>query len=48
VDILVDEMRLPEGSDEVELGDEVLEKVNQRLATVTEGECRMEDVLMDW
>jgi DNA-directed RNA polymerase II subunit RPB1 len=49
VDILVDESRLPEGpEEEIETSEEVLEKVNERLAKVPEGECRMEDILMDW
>ena len=49
VDILVDESRLPEGPEEVEGEDEeLLEKINQRLANVPAGECRMEDILMEW
>ena len=49
VDILVDESRLPEGpEEEIESSEELLEKVNERLAKVPEGECRMEDILMDW
>ena len=49
VDILVDESRLPEGPEEMEGEDqEALDKINQRLADVPVGECRMEDILMDW
>jgi hypothetical protein len=47
VDILIDETRLPEG-DEEDVEDETLDTVNQRLASVADGECRMEDVLMAW
>jgi len=47
VDILVDESRLPDGLDE-EPEDKTLEEVNQRLASLPESECRMEDILMDW
>jgi DNA-directed RNA polymerase II subunit RPB1 len=49
VDILVDESRLPEGPEEVDGEyEEALEKVNQRLATAPAGDCRMEDILMEW
>jgi DNA-directed RNA polymerase II subunit RPB1 len=49
VDILVDETRLPEGHDEeMDHRQETLEKVNQKLAAIPEGECRMEDILMEW
>ena len=47
VDILVDESRLPDGMDE-EPEDKTLEEVNQKLASLPESECRMEDILMDW
>ena len=49
VDILVDESRLPEGPDEEldEKGD-LLDKVNQRLENMPAGDCRMEDILMEW
>jgi DNA-directed RNA polymerase II subunit RPB1 len=47
VDILIDETRLPEG-DEEDVEDETLDTVNQRLASVADGECRMEDILMAW
>ena len=49
VDILVDESRLPEGAEE-EIGEEkeLLEKVNQRLANLPAGDCRMEDIMMEW
>jgi DNA-directed RNA polymerase II subunit RPB1 len=49
VDILVDELRLPEGPEEIEGEEqETMDKLNQRLADVPTGECRMEDILMDW
>ena len=48
VDILVDESRLPEGEDELGLEDETLDKVNQRLEAMPVGECKMEDILMEW
>jgi hypothetical protein len=47
VDILVDESRLPDGHDE-EPEDKTLEEVNQKLASLPESVCRMEDILMDW
>jgi DNA-directed RNA polymerase II subunit RPB1 len=48
VDVLVDEARLPEGPEE-EPEDETLDKVNQKLENLpTDGECRMEDILMEW
>jgi DNA-directed RNA polymerase II subunit RPB1 len=47
VDILIDETRLPEGNEE-DVEDETLDTVNQRLASVSDGECRMEDILMAW
>jgi DNA-directed RNA polymerase II subunit RPB1 len=50
VDILLDEMRMPEGA-EVEEGAEELTDLEKRLETLRmkeEGECRMEDILMDW
>jgi DNA-directed RNA polymerase II subunit RPB1 len=47
VDILVDETRLPEGPEE-EVPSDVLEQVNQRLETAPPGECRLEEILMDW
>jgi DNA-directed RNA polymerase II subunit RPB1 len=47
VDILVDESRLPDGLDE-EPEDKTLEEVNQKLASLPESECRMEDIMMDW
>lgn len=53
VSILVDEARLPEGPEEAEMTvnevDDTLDKLNQRLeATPAAGECRMEDILMEW
>jgi DNA-directed RNA polymerase II subunit RPB1 len=47
VDILVDESRLPEGTEE-EPEDNTLEKVNERLESVVPSECRLEDILMEW
>jgi len=47
VDILVDEARLPEGEEEPP-EDDTLDKVNQRLETAPVGECRLEDILMEW
>jgi DNA-directed RNA polymerase II subunit RPB1 len=47
VDILVDESRLPDGLDE-QPEDKTLEEVNQKLASLPESECRLEDILMDW
>jgi DNA-directed RNA polymerase II subunit RPB1 len=47
VDILVDESKLPEGAD-IELEDDTLERVNQRLEAIKPSECRMEDIMMDW
>jgi hypothetical protein len=47
VDILVDESRLPDGLDE-QPEDKTLEEVNQKLASLPESDCRMEDILMEW
>ena len=47
VDILVDESRLPDGLDE-QPEDKTLEEVNQKLASLPESECRLEDILMEW
>jgi DNA-directed RNA polymerase II subunit RPB1 len=47
VDILVDESRLPDGPEE-EVPSDVLEQVNERLASAPAGDCRLEDILMDW
>ena len=47
VDILVDETRLPEGPED-EPEDDTLEKVNERLAAQPSGDCKLEDILMDW
>jgi hypothetical protein len=44
----VDEANLPEGTDELDMVDQTLEKVNQRLEAAPAGDCRMEDILMDW
>ena len=49
VDILVDETRLPEGvEEEPDVDEEILEKVNDRLANAPPGECSMEQILMEW
>lgn len=48
VDILVDEANLPEGEDQLDMPDQTLEKVNQRLESAPAGDCRMEDILMEW
>jgi hypothetical protein len=49
VDILVDEARLPDGSEDFMDPDaDILDKVNQRLAAIPETECRIEDILMEW
>lgn len=47
VDILVDETRLPEGADEI-MEPDTLEQANKAIASVTDSECRMEDILMAW
>lgn len=50
VQLLLDETRLPEGVEE-ELHDNVLERANQvveKSTNVEEGECKVEDILMDW
>jgi DNA-directed RNA polymerase II subunit RPB1 len=49
VSILLDETRLPEGSEE-EYTD-TLERANQRVAKASppeEGECKMDDIMMEW
>jgi DNA-directed RNA polymerase II subunit RPB1 len=49
VDILVDESRLPDGPEEIlDPDSELLEKVNERLASIPETDCRIEDILMEW
>jgi DNA-directed RNA polymerase II subunit RPB1 len=49
VDILVDETKLTEGVEEdLDIESEALERVQQKLGEMTTGECRMEDILMDW
>ena len=48
VDILVDESRLPEGPEELDDTQEDMDKLNQRLAVAPTGDCRMEDILMEW
>jgi DNA-directed RNA polymerase beta' subunit len=49
VQLFLDETRLPEGSTEEE--DTILDRANARVTKATppsEGECKMEDILMDW
>lgn len=49
VSIMLDETRLPEGS--AEEFDDTLERANQRVAKASppeEGECKMDDIMMEW
>jgi DNA-directed RNA polymerase beta' subunit len=49
VDIMLDETRLPDGHDE-ELGLN-MQTINEKIKKASpneEGECKMEDILMDW
>jgi DNA-directed RNA polymerase II subunit RPB1 len=49
VDILVDETKLTDGVEEdLDIEGEALERAQQKLGEMTQGECRMEDILMDW
>jgi DNA-directed RNA polymerase II subunit RPB1 len=50
VDLLVDESRLPEGDEYApEDQSEEVRRVNEKIAALQPaGECRMEDILMDW
>lgn len=49
VDILVDEARLPDGPEELlDQESEMLDKINERLASIPETDCRIEDILMEW
>ena len=50
VDLLVDESRLPEGDEyTAENQSEEVRRVNEKIAALQPaGECRMEDILMDW
>jgi DNA-directed RNA polymerase II subunit RPB1 len=47
VDILVDESRMPDGPEE-ELPSDTLEDINKKLAEASTGECRREEIEMDW
>jgi hypothetical protein len=47
VDILVDETRLPEGSDEIVESD-ALEQADAAIAAAPNSECRIEDIIMAW
>ena len=47
VDILVDETRLPEGSDEIVESD-ALQQADAAIAAAPNSECRIEDIIMAW
>jgi hypothetical protein len=47
VDILVDETRLPEGSDEIVESD-ALQQADATIAAAPSSECRIEDIIMAW
>jgi hypothetical protein len=49
VDILIDETKLPEGTDEdVSVFDAELVDVNTRVEQVDDSVCRVDDILMAW
>jgi DNA-directed RNA polymerase II subunit RPB1 len=49
VDILIDETKLPEGTEEqVDITNTELEAVNAKLSKPDEKECRLEDIAMEW
>jgi DNA-directed RNA polymerase beta' subunit len=53
VDILVDESRLPEGDDEVDVSEQDLKHANELVQSQeekdkAEGECRLDDIVMAW
>jgi hypothetical protein len=50
VDLLLDESRLPEGDEFMDDGhDAEISRVNEKLAQLAPtGECKMEDILMEW
>lgn len=50
VDILVDETKLPDGTEEEDynVDEEMLEQVNDKLNKIPDSECRIEDIRMDW
>ena len=53
VDILVDESRMPEGDDEVDVSEADLKHANELVQSQeekdkAEGECRLEDIVMAW
>uniref|UniRef100_A0A6C0J2W5 DNA-directed RNA polymerase n=1 Tax=viral metagenome TaxID=1070528 RepID=A0A6C0J2W5_9ZZZZ len=49
VDVLVDEMRLPEGPEILDDPmPEILKQTNKEIAETAPSECRMEDILMSW
>jgi DNA-directed RNA polymerase II subunit RPB1 len=49
VDILLDETKMPEASAEDEFAETDLEAANKKIASAPgPGDCRMEDILMEW
>ena len=49
VDILIDETKLPEGTEEqLDVFDSEIEAVNTKLGKPDEKECRIEDIAMEW
>jgi len=49
VDILIDESKLPEGDDEINIEEEDLKHANEFVKSQEEkGECRLDDILMAW
>jgi hypothetical protein len=53
VDILIDESRLPEGSDETDVFESELKHANTLVDEVLkkdqeDGNCRMDDIVMAW
>lgn len=49
VDILIDETKLPEGSEEdAPIYESQLAEVNTKLDAIAEGVCRVDDIMMDW
>jgi DNA-directed RNA polymerase beta' subunit len=49
VDILVDETKLPEGTEEdVSVFDSELAEVNTRVEQGDESSCRVDDIMMEW
>ena len=49
VDILIDETKLPEGSEEdAPIYEAQLAEVNTKLDAVAEGVCRVDEIMMEW